>query len=151
MTELRVAIQSIPIDVNALHSELQQGSASGAVVTFTGMVRDYNQSRDVLGLSLSHYPGMTERALEQIVQQATERWRLEKVTVVHRVGDMALSETIVFVGCASRHRRAAFEACAFIMDYLKTEAPFWKKELTQEGAVWVSAEDKDTQAKRRWS
>lgn len=122
----------------------------GAVVSFVGYVRDFNDGREVSGMFLEHYPGMTEKALDKIVVQAEQRWRLLKVEVVHRIGALRPGEPIVFVGVASAHRQAAFDACNFIMDYLKTQAPFWKKETTQQGPRWVEGRQSDEDAARRW-
>lgn len=123
----------------------------GAVVNFIGYVRDLNVGQPVTELFLEHYPGMTEKALEQIAEQARERWPLLAVEIVHRVGALSVTEPIVFVGVSSKHRHAAFEACAFIMDVLKTRAPFWKRETTPEGSHWVEARESDQNAAFRWS
>ena len=133
--------------LNALHAE-QLGV--GAVVGFVGYVRDFNDGQDVAGMLLEHYPGMTEKALQQIVDEASERWPLLKADVLHRVGQLEPGEPIVFVGVSSAHRQAAFEACHFIIDYLKTRAPFWKQEQTPDGPRWVDARDSDTSAAERW-
>lgn len=125
-------------------------SKSGAVVTFVGLVRDHNQGQQVQGLHLEHYPGMTEKALLNIAKRAQQRWTLSRITIIHRVGRLALSEQIVFVGVTSKHREDAFEAAQFIMDYLKNQAPFWKKEVTSDGERWVSFNDKDKAALKRW-
>ena len=122
----------------------------GAVVFFVGRVRELNQGANVSDLHLEHYPGMTEKSLGNIVSQAQERWPIQRIRLIHRVGTMAIEDQIVFVGVSSPHREAAFEACHFIMDYLKTEAPFWKKEVAQEGERWVDALEKDTQARAKW-
>ena len=122
----------------------------GAVTSFTGLVRDFGDSADVVALDLEHYPGMTEKALAKIVVEAEQRWPLLKLDVLHRIGALEPGEPIVFVGAASAHRQAAFDACAFIMDYLKTKAPFWKREATPEGDRWVESRDSDKQAAGRW-
>ncbi len=127
----------------------QNDSADGALVTFTGMVRDLAEN-PVNAIYLEHYPGMTERALETIVNTARQRWALGHVSIIHRVGMLYPGEPIVFVGVTSRHRREAFEACQFIMDFLKMDAPFWKKEYTPEGERWVAAKRSDRDAARRW-
>ncbi|OXY82805.1 molybdopterin synthase catalytic subunit MoaE [Oceanimonas doudoroffii] len=132
------------------YNALSQSHQTGAVVTFVGKVRDMNQGDAVSGMTLEHYPGMTEHALEQIVAEANDRWPLLECRVIHRVGALALGDQIVFVGVASQHREAAFAACHFIMDYLKTKAPFWKKERTAEGERWVDAKDSDTDAANKW-
>jgi molybdopterin synthase catalytic subunit len=123
----------------------------GAVVNFIGYVRDLNIGQTVNELFLEHYPGMTEKALEQIAEEARERWPLLGVEIVHRVGALSVCEPIVFVGVSSKHRHMAFEACAFIMDVLKTRAPFWKRETTSQGAHWVEARESDQNAALRWS
>jgi molybdopterin synthase catalytic subunit len=120
-------------------------------VAFIGMVRDLNLADDVVALELEHYPGMTEKSLMNIVQQAESRWSLQAARVVHRVGKMYPGDQIVLVLTASAHRGDAYEANTFIMDYLKTEAPFWKKEWTPEGPRWIEARDSDDHAAARWS
>lgn len=122
----------------------------GAVVSFVGTVRDLNEGSTVSEMELEHYPGMTEKALEDIVAQARARWPLFGVLVIHRVGPLAPLDQIVLVACSSAHRGEAFAACEFIMDYLKTDAPFWKKEQTPDGARWVDARASDDSAKRKW-
>ncbi|WP_062311269.1 molybdopterin synthase catalytic subunit MoaE [Polynucleobacter sinensis] len=122
----------------------------GAVVTFLGTVRDMNDGSKVKGMTLEHYPGMTEKALEQIIRQARDRWDLYKTLVIHRVGPLQPEDQIVLVAVTSAHRGEAFAACEFIMDYLKTAAPFWKKEDTPEGARWVDARVTDDVAMARW-
>jgi molybdopterin synthase catalytic subunit len=128
----------------------------GAVASFEGICRDHNAARAgqdehaVQALELEHYPGMTERSIAHMVQQAQQRWPLQAVTVIHRIGPMLPGDPIVFVAAASAHRLAAFEACAFLMDYLKTQAPFWKKESTPNGAQWVDAREADDAALARW-
>ncbi|PSW21082.1 molybdopterin synthase catalytic subunit MoaE [Photobacterium sanctipauli] len=145
-----ISVQFEDFSVADEYEQLAQGTDAGAVVTFVGKVRDFNQGDAVTGLSLEHYPGMTEKSLAEIVEQATARWPLLKTRVIHRVGDLALGDQIVFVGVTSAHRGAAFEACEFIMDYLKTRAPFWKKEQTPEESRWVDARETDTSAADRW-
>ncbi|MDO7911085.1 molybdopterin synthase catalytic subunit MoaE [Pseudomonas monteilii] len=122
----------------------------GAVVGFVGYVRDFNDGRDVAGMFLEHYPGMTEKALAKIVELARTRWPLLNVHVLHRIGALEPGEPIVFVGVASAHRQAAFQACDFIMDYLKTQAPFWKRETTPDGPRWVEGRQSDQDAAQRW-
>jgi molybdopterin synthase catalytic subunit len=135
---------------NEYQNLVNDNSTDGAVVCFAGLVRDFNQGNMVHGLSLEHYPGMTEKALMDIVNQAQLNWPLGRVRVIHRIGDLDLGDQIVFVGVTSRHREAAFEANQFIMDFLKNNAPFWKKERTQDGERWVETEVKDKQAQQRW-
>ncbi|WP_318443813.1 molybdopterin synthase catalytic subunit MoaE [Photobacterium leiognathi] len=146
-----ISVQFDDFSVADEYVKLSEGTEAGAVVTFIGKVRDFNQGDTVTGLSLEHYPGMTEKSLQEIVDQANQRWPLLKTRVIHRVGDLALGDQIVFVGVTSAHRGAAFEACEFIMDYLKTRAPFWKKEQTPEQSRWVDARETDTSAADRWS
>jgi molybdopterin synthase catalytic subunit len=123
----------------------------GAIASFIGLVRDVNDGDRVSEMTLEHYPGMTERALEQIVAQARQRWRIHDALVVHRVGRLRPLDQIVLVAVAGAHRGEAFAACEFIMDYLKTQAPFWKKERTPDGARWVEARESDGRAAERWS
>ena len=134
-------------ELNALHAA---NLGIGAVLGFVGYVRDFNDGQEVSGLFLEHYPGMTEKALAAIVAEAEQRWPLLRVEVVHRVGALAPGEPIVFVGTASAHRQAAFDAGNFIMDYLKTRAPFWKKETGSAGERWVEGRDSDQAAAARW-
>ncbi|MDX5372205.1 MAG: molybdopterin synthase catalytic subunit MoaE [Pseudomonadaceae bacterium] len=149
---MAVRVQAEPFspgaELDALHAA-QLGI--GAVASFVGYVRDYNDGQDVRGMFLEHYPGMTEKALAGIVAEAEQRWPLLRVEVLHRVGALAPGEPIVFVGTASAHRQAAFDACSFIMDYLKTRAPFWKKEDTPDGPRWVEGRCSDREAAERWS
>ena len=122
----------------------------GAVATFCGLVRDQNLGKEVIGLTLEHYPGMAEKALVAITEQARNRWQLGRITVIHRFGELVLGDQIVFVGVTSTHRGNAFAACEFIMDYLKTQAPFWKKERTTEGEKWIEARDSDKRKLASW-
>jgi molybdopterin synthase catalytic subunit len=135
------------VEVNALHAA---NVGVGAVVSFIGYVRDFNEGREVAGMFLEHYPGMTEKALGKIAAEAEQRWPLLRLEVLHRVGALEPGEPIVFVGVASAHRQAAFDACAFVMDYLKTRAPFWKKETSHDGPHWVEGRDSDQAAAGRW-
>jgi molybdopterin synthase catalytic subunit len=122
----------------------------GAVVTFLGTVRDMNDGSSVAQMELEHYPGMTEKALEEIVTQAKARWPIFDALVIHRVGPLLPLDQIVLVAVTSAHRGEAFTACEFIIDYLKTQAPFWKKEQTPQGARWVDARDTDERALQKW-
>jgi len=122
----------------------------GAVVSFVGQVRDINDGSSVSAMHLEHYPGMTEKSLETITQQAKQRWDVIDILVIHRIGDLNPSDQIVMVAVSSAHRKEAFMACEFVMDYLKTEAPFWKKEQTTTGARWVEAKTTDNAAKEKW-
>jgi len=124
--------------------------STGAVVTFTGLVRDMNLDNRVTGLYLEHYPDMTEKSLLQIIDDANHRWELLKVTIIHRVGQLTLGDQIVFVGVTSKHRKSAFEACEFLMDFLKTKAPFWKKETTEDKDYWIEARESDSKAASKW-
>ena len=122
----------------------------GAVVFFVGRVRDLNEGDSVFKMTLEHYPGMTEKSLEAIVEQAKARWALNRVRIIHRVGELHPADQIVFVGVSSPHRQAAFEGAQFIMDFLKTQAPFWKKEATSVGDRWVEAKSTDDEKARSW-
>ena len=145
---VNVSVQNDDFNVGELYNQLATDSRSGAVATFCGLVRD--NSGDLKALELEHYPQMTEKALHGIVEQAQQRWPLQRVTVIHRVGYLRVNEQIVFVGVASGHRDAAFEATRFIMDYLKTRAPFWKKEHYADKTHWVEAKQSDDEAAKRW-
>jgi molybdopterin synthase catalytic subunit len=146
-----VRVQQAPFDAGQEIAALTAGRRDvGAVATFVGCVRDRNEGDAVSRMTLEHYPGMTERALEEICAEAAGRWELLDVRVVHRVGPLAPGESIVLVAVSSAHRGEAFAACEFIMDYLKTRAPFWKKEETPAGARWVEARTSDDEAAARW-
>ncbi|MCU1732425.1 MULTISPECIES: molybdopterin synthase catalytic subunit MoaE [unclassified Pseudomonas] len=148
---MSVRVQTAPFDPGAETNAMHAANVGvGAVVAFVGYVRDFNDGREVAGMFLEHYPGMTEKALGKIVIEAEARWQLLKVEVLHRIGALEPGEPIVFVGVASAHRQAAFDACNFIMDYLKTRAPFWKKEQTCEGPRWVEGKQSDADAAERW-
>lgn len=145
---MTVSVQEADFDSGAEIAALSIGDEdAGAVASFVGLVR----GGEVLAMTLEHYPGMTEQALQEIVDQANQRWSLRRTRVIHRVGRLAPGDQIVFVGVSSRHRGDAFAACEFIMDYLKTQAPFWKKEETSAGGRWVDARESDDEAARRWS
>jgi molybdopterin synthase catalytic subunit len=137
----------LTVEVKALRKD---DPRVGAIVNFVGTVRDMNDGSQVRGMTLEHYPGMTEKSLEEIIQQARGRWDLYKTLVIHRVGPLLPEEQIVLVAVTSAHRGEAFAACEFIMDYLKTAAPFWKKEETPEGSKWVDARVTDDAAMARW-
>lgn len=149
MTAFRIIVTEDDFDLGVEAERLEAGDDTGAVVTFTGRVRDVD--RGLRHMEIEHYPGMTERALEAIAAEAAERWPLAAVTVIHRHGQLRPGNRIMMVGTASRHRDAAFAAASFLMDYLKSRAPFWKKEVTAEGADWVAARDSDEEALNRWS
>ncbi|XAW90189.1 molybdopterin synthase catalytic subunit MoaE [Vibrio sp. CDRSL-10 TSBA] len=146
----RVSVQNDDFSVAQEYAALAEGTQAGAVVTFVGKVRDMNLGDNVTGLHLEHYPGMTEKALLNICDEAQSRWPLLQLRVIHRVGDLDIGDQIVFVGVSSAHRGAAFEACEFVMDYLKTKAPFWKKERTTDSTRWVESRDSDSKAAQRW-
>lgn len=151
MTYQRVQVTVEDFDGAALQRELLRGQCEeGGVVTFTGYVRAENKSRDVQAMELEHYPGMTEKSIEAILYEAARRWPLQAVIAVHRVGRLRPGEQIVWVGASSAHRESAFGACEFVMDYLKTRAPFWKKELGPGGEHWVEARSSDDQRADRW-
>ena len=150
MSETKIVVDAAPFSVGDEYNWLAQSDADGAVVTFTGKVRNHNLGNHVSALTLEHYPGMTEKALAEIVADARTRWPLQRVSVYHRVGPMYPGDEIVFVGVTSAHRGMAFEATEFIMDHLKTRAPFWKREATEEGDRWVDARDSDKDAAARW-
>ncbi len=146
-----VRIQEPDFDVSAEIAALRKGDSQvGAVVTFLGTVRDMNEGSAVKEMALEHYPGMTEKSLEEIASQAKERWNIRDSLIIHRVGSMLPEDQIVLVAVTSSHRGEAFAACEFIMDYLKTAAPFWKKEQTSEGGRWVDARVTDDAAMARW-
>lgn len=147
----QVRVQTGDFDLGAELAALRAGDARvGAVVSFVGTVRDLNEGAAVSEMALEHYPGMTEKALEAIVAQAKARWPLYNALVIHRVGPLQPLEQIVLVATSAAHRGEAFAACEFIIDYLKTDAPFWKKEQTPDGARWVDARDSDDSAKAKW-
>ena len=147
----RVQVQETAFDVAAEILKIREASHQiGGIVTFLGVVRDINDYADVASLYLEHYPGMTESQIDKIIDTANERWQIHAVTVIHRVGQLLPNDEIVFVGIGSEHRGDAFAACEFVMDYLKTRAPFWKKETTPEGARWVDAREADDEAAARW-
>lgn len=149
---LDIRIQTAPFDPGQLTAAVHGGDlAVGAVVCFTGYVRDYNQQQQVQSMFLEHAPGMTERTLEKIAHEANQLWPLQSIQILHRVGQLEQGEPIVFVATASAHREDAFNACAFIMDYLKTRAPFWKKEQTATGSHWVEGRVSDQSAAARWA
>jgi molybdopterin synthase catalytic subunit len=148
---LSVAVQSEDFDLGREYNALLANDRGiGAIVAFVGTVRDLNLAADVVALELEHYPGMTEKSLRKILDAAVERWSLQGARIVHRIGKMYPGDQIVLVLTASAHRGDAYEANNFIMDYLKTEAPFWKKEWTPEGPRWIETRASDDQAAARW-
>ena len=147
----RVAIQAQDFDLSAEVVALRQGDVQvGAVCSFVGTVRDRNEGDQVASLELEHYPGMTEKAIEAMIDAAMNRFDIRAARVIHRIGLLQPLDQIVLVAVTSAHRGESFQACEFLMDYLKTQAPFWKKESTPEGARWVDARVSDDQALARW-
>ena len=148
---MKVIVQEADFDAGAEARALSQANPGvGAVATFVGLVRDHNEGSGVAAMTLEHYPGMTEQSIAKIVEEAKGRWEVLGCTVIHRVGELRPTDQIVLVCVASGHRGDAFAACEFIMDYLKTRAPFWKKEATPQGARWVQARASDDAAAERW-
>ena len=146
-----VRIQEADFDLGSELATLRAGDTRvGALASFVGLVRDLNDGSKVSEMTLEHYPGMTEKALEEIVDEAKSRWEIYGALVIHRVGPLRPCDQIVLVAVTSAHRGEAFAACEFIMDYLKTRAPFWKREATPAGARWVDARDSDDSAAMRW-
>ena len=145
---------SIQTDDFSLANEValleQDNAIDGAVVTFTGRVRNNNNGQNVSGLTLEHYPGMTEKSLAKIIKAAKTRWHIGRVKVIHRIGELSIGEQIVFVGVTSKHRHDAFAANEFIMDFLKIQAPFWKKERTEQGESWLDAKATDGAKAEKW-
>ncbi|TMH31449.1 MAG: molybdopterin synthase catalytic subunit MoaE [Betaproteobacteria bacterium] len=151
MTQPRVSVQTNDFDLGAEVAALRAGDAGvGAVAAFVGTVRDRNDGSGVSSMELEHYPGMTEKAIESMIDEAQQRFDIRAVRVIHRVGVLRPQDQIVLVAVTSSHRGQAFQACEFLMDYLKTQAPFWKKEHTPEGARWVDARSADDAAAQRW-
>ncbi|MEO1493781.1 MAG: molybdopterin synthase catalytic subunit MoaE [Pseudomonadota bacterium] len=148
---MSVSVQTEDFDIGAEIDILTAEDRNvGAVVSFTGLVREMTGDGAIDTMELEHYPGMTERSLEEIAAQAQDRWPLQGIRIIHRYGPLSPGDRIVLVLTASRHRHAAFEAAAFLMDYLKTRAPFWKKESGSTGGRWVDARETDTEAADRW-
>ncbi len=146
---MSVRVQSEPFDMGAeVASFTSANSGAGAIVTFSGLVRD--EGGTLSAMEIEHYPGMTERALEKIEAEAMERWNLTGAMIIHRYGPLSSGEQIMMVATASRHRADAFAAAEFLMDYLKSRAPFWKKERGADGEIWVAARDEDEDALKRW-
>ncbi|HSI38396.1 MAG TPA: molybdopterin synthase catalytic subunit MoaE [Methylotenera sp.] len=149
---MTVRVQTQDFDVGFEISQLRSARKdAGAVVSFVGQVRDVNEGDTVSQLTLEHYPGMTEKALEAIINQAISRWDIFDTLIIHRIGTLQPTDQIVLVAVSSAHRGEAFKACEFIMDYLKTEAPFWKKEVTPSGERWIEAKQTDDAARERWT
>ena len=148
---MKIAIQTEDFDVSAELATMRRPQV-GALVSFVGTVREATtgSTQGITQLELEHYPGMTEKSLAEIARQASERWELQDIVIIHRVGLLNVSDQIVLVAVASQHRGTAFSACEFIMDFLKTEAPFWKKEVGADGAKWVDARSTDVSALSKW-
>ncbi|PJG81940.1 molybdopterin synthase catalytic subunit MoaE [Caviibacterium pharyngocola] len=150
MTESQICVQEQPFDQNSIYRWLSEPRSVGATVVFVGKVRDLNLGDEVSSLYLEHYPAMTEKALREIVQEAESRWNIQRVAVIHRVGLLQTGDEIVLVGISSAHRSEAYQANEFIMDYLKSKAPFWKKERTEKGERWIESRDSDRKALEKW-
>ena len=149
---MKIVVQAEAFDLGAEVDAMSRGRTDiGAIASFVGLARDRNEGSGVQAMTLEHYPGMTEKALAALVDEAKSRWTLLDVTVIHRIGRLLPGDPIVLVAVASQHRGEAFAACEFIMDYLKTQAPFWKKEDTPEGERWVDARASDDAAAARWN
>ena len=147
---MRVSVQEQPFDLGAETAAFAQGTADmGAIVTFTGIVRD-TPGTPLQAMEIEHYPGMTEAALTEIAQLAIDRWKLGDALVIHRYGRLVPGEMIMMVATASKHRKNAFEAAEYLMDYLKSRAPFWKREITDAGESWVASKAEDEDALTRW-
>lgn len=149
-SSIRVQVEDFDI-AQEIASLRAQSKSIGAIASFIGLMRDFNGGDAVAKMSLEHYAGMTDRALERITQSAKIRMQVDEIVVIHRIGEFKPGDQIVLVIAAAAHRGAAFSACEFVMDYLKTEAPFWKKEVTSEGQRWVEARASDVDASKRWN
>lgn len=148
---MSVSIQHEDFDVGVVMTELRATNNNvGAMVSFVGLVRDSSYGEKVENIFVEHYPGMSEKALNKIIEEAMQRWDLLAVKVIHRVGTLGPNDQIVLVATASSHRGHAFSGCEFIIDYLKTDAPFWKKEVKSQGGDWVITKDSDVQRMERW-
>jgi len=146
-----IRVQAEPFDIAAAQEALWRGHPrTGALVTFVGLMRDMNEGTRISGMTLAHYPGMTEKALTAIAEEAAGRWEVYGIRILHRVGELRPQDPIVLVAVTSAHRGDAFCACEFLIDYLKTRAPFWKKETTADGERWVDARATDEDAASRW-
>lgn len=150
MLDIKISVQEQHFDQNAIYQWLTEPHSVGAAVIFIGKVREMNLGDSVSGLYLEHYPAMTEKALQEIVVEAKKRWQLYRVAVVHRVGLLNTGDEIVLVGVSTAHRGDAYQANEFIMDYLKSKAPFWKKEQTFQGTRWIEHRESDQQALEKW-
>ncbi len=147
---MQISVQQEPFDIGQITNDFSKGhSHMGAVVTFTGIVRD-SDTDDLNAMEIEHYPGMTEKAISKIATEAKSRWSLGDVLVIHRFGRLEPGDQIMMVATAARHRKDAFDAAEYLMDYLKSRAPFWKKEITRDGTAWVDAKSEDEDALSRW-
>lgn len=147
----KISIQSQDFSIGDEVKALEEHNLTdGAVVTFSGRVRNHNNGDDVQGLYIEHYPQMTEKSLTAIAKEAQQRWQINRVTIIHRIGQLAIGEQIVFVGVTSPHRVDAFQAAEFIMDFLKVKAPFWKKEMTANGNKWLDSKQSDVEKSNHW-
>jgi len=147
-----IRVQTEPFDIATEQQSMWAGRPDvGALVSFIGLMRDINAGDQVSRMTLEHYPGMTEKALRAIAEEAAQRWQIQAIRIVHRVGPLEPQDPIVLVAVTSRHRIEAFLACEFLIDYLKTHAPFWKKEITDKGERWVEARTSDDDAAERWT
>lgn len=149
LSNIKVSVQTEDFDLNKELSEMPDNTSTGAIVSFIGKVRDLDNNT-LSKMTLEHYPGMTERSLLSITEDACKKWDLHDVVIIHRIGSLLVGDNIVLVIINSRHRKNAFNACEFIMDYLKTSAPFWKKEETPTSNSWVSSNQKDYDALLKW-
>lgn len=150
MQQTRIQVQTENFDQNAVYHWLSEQHSVGATTIFVGKVREMNLGDSVSGLFLEHYPAMTEKALAEIVAEARSRWDLQRIAVIHRIGQLNTGDEIVLVGVSSAHRGDAYAANEFIMDYLKTRAPFWKRERTAQGERWIEGRESDQQAAAKW-
>ena len=148
---MTIIIQEDSFSISKMILELSEKDNVGAVVSFSGYVREFSKEKQLKYMELEHYPGMTEKALESIVQKAKSHWGIEQTIIIHRVGKLLPKDVIVGVIVSSRHRSNAFKACEFIIDFLKTDAPFWKKEISDKGEVWVSERQEDIIKKANWN
>jgi molybdopterin synthase catalytic subunit len=146
-----IIIQEDSFSISKLILELSEKDNVGAVVSFSGYVREFSKDKQLKYMELEYYPGMTEKTLESIVQKAKSHWDIEQITIIHRVGKLLPKDIIVGVIVSSRHRSSAFKACEFIIDFLKTDAPFWKKEISDKGEVWVAEKQEDIIKKTNWN
>ena len=148
---MTIIIQKKSFSISKIISDLSKKDNVGAIVSFSGYVREFSNKSQLKSMELEHYPGMTEKALAEIVQSAKSHWDIQEATIVHRVGKLLPKDIIVGVIVSSRHRSNAFKACEFVIDFLKTDAPFWKKEISEEGETWVAERQEDVVKKTSWN